>query len=96
MFCSLTLIQGGAERCRGSRSDPCAGLCLDQHAVFGGGLEVAQNDALHPLGGAHAQAVPLSKLFACGVVLPVADGVAAKEPVCELWLGGLVRGEVAL
>lgn len=96
MFYSLTLIQGGAQWRRGSRSSPCVCLCLDQHTVFGGGLEVAQNDALHLPGGARAQAVPLSELFVCGVVLPVADGVAAKEPICEIWLGGLMRGEVTL
>lgn len=94
--CTLTLVQGGAERRRGSGSDPCVCLCLDQHAVLGGGLEVAQKDALHLPGGTHAQALPPSKLFVRGVVLPVADGVAAKEPVCELGLGGLMRGEVTL
>lgn len=93
MFSSLTLIQGGAERPRGSGSDPCVRFGLDQHAVFGGGLEVAQNDALHLTGGAHAQALPPSELF---VVLPVADDVAAKDPVCEIWFGGLMRGEAAL
>lgn len=96
MFCSLTLIQGGAERRRGSRSSPCVCLCLDQHTVFGRGLEVTQDDALHLPGGAHAQAVPPSKLLLCGVVLPVTDGVAAKEPICEIWLGGLMRGEATL
>lgn len=93
MFSSLTLIQGGAERPRGSGSDPCVRCGLDQHTVFGGGLEVAQNDALHLTGGAHAQALPPSELF---VVLPVADDVAAKDPVCEIWFGGLMRGAAAL
>lgn len=92
MFYPLTLVQGGAERCCGGRSNTCVVLCLDQNAVLGGRHEVAQNNALHLPGGAHAQVVPLSKLFDCGVVLPVADGVAAQEPVCELWLGGLTRG----
>lgn len=90
VFHSLTLIQGGAGQRRGRRSDPCVSFGLDQHAVFGGGLEVAQNDALHLPGGDHAQAQPHSRLF---VVLPVCDGVAADDPVCELWRGGLMRGE---
>lgn len=93
MFSSLTLIQGGAERPRGRRSDPCVSFGLDQYAVFGGGLEVAQNNVLHLSGGAHTQALPPSELF---VVLPVADEVAAKDPVCELWFGGLMRGEAGL
>lgn len=96
IFFSLTVIQGGAERRRGRRSGPSGGLCLDQHAVLGGGLEVAQNNALRLPGGTHAQAVPPSKLFVCGVVLPVADGVAAEEPVCEIRLGGLMGEEVTL
>lgn len=90
---SLTLLQGGAERPRGGRSHPRVRFGLDQHAVFGGGLEVAQNDALHLSGGAHAQALPPSELF---VVFPVADDVAAEDPVCEIWVGGLTRGGAGL
>lgn len=96
VFCSPTLIQGGAERRRGSRSHSCVCLCLDQHTILGGGLEVAQNDALHLPGGADAQAVPPSELFVCGVVLPVADGVAAEDPVYEIWIWGLKREVVTL
>lgn len=88
---SLTLVQGGAERCGGSRPNPRVGQRLDHHPILGGGLQVPQDDVWDLLRGRHAQVTPPSEVSHRRVVLPVADAVSEQEAVPQLRLGRLMK-----
>lgn len=81
---SLTFIQGGAERRLGGRPDPRVGPRLDQHAVVGGGLQLAQDEALLRRGGAQGYTVPPTECAVDRVMTPEGEGVAPEDAVCEI------------